>query len=466
MSTCEAQSVERSNINCMTDIAHTDSSLTNQTVELLQEMIRNACVNDGQKTSGEEIRNSDMLETFLEGPGVELEHFDCLPGRRSMVARIQGTDPTAPALCLMGHTDVVPVSPDGWSRDPFGGELIAGEVWGRGAVDMLNLTSSMAVAFRDCIRTGFRPKGDLVYFGVADEEAGGTYGAKWMAEHHWDAIKADFVLTEFGGLPTATPNGKKLTVAAGEKGLGWRRLTVKGTPGHGSMPFGADNAVLKAAEIIRRLGDYRPSPKLTEMWQHQVSTLNLSDEVKAALLNPESVWETIATLDAPGLAGHLHACSHTTFSPNVVHGGVKTNVIPDVVEIEVDIRTAPGDSDNVDDHLREALGELFDEVEIKHIHDDAATFSSTDTQMWSLLQELMQKAHPGAELIPSLIVGATDARFYREKGAIAYGAGLFSDNVTSSEFMTRFHGHDERVDVDSLALTTQLWVDVIKNFWK
>lgn len=449
----------------MTDLSHTDPALTSDTVELLQTMIRNECVNDGQRTSGEEVRNSDLLESYLEGPGVEMEHFDCLPGRRSMVARIEGTDPDAPSLCLMGHTDVVPVSIDGWSREPFSGDLIDGEVWGRGAVDMLNLTSSMAVAFRHIARSGFRPRGDLVYFGVADEEAGGTYGAKWMAEHHWDAMAADYVLTEFGGLPTATPDGKKITLAAGEKGLGWRRLTVRGTPGHGSMPFGADNALIKAAEIVRRLADYRPAPRLTEMWQHQVSTLTLDDDTKAALLDPESVWDAVAGLESPELARHLHACSHTTFSPNVIHGGVKTNVIPDTVEIDVDIRTAPGDSDFVNDHLREALGELFDEVEVKHIHDDPATFSTTDTPMWHLLQELMQKAHPGAPLIPSLIVGATDARFYRDKGSVAYGAGLFSDRVNSDDFMSRFHGHDERVDVDSLALTTQLWLDVVEHFW-
>jgi acetylornithine deacetylase/succinyl-diaminopimelate desuccinylase-like protein len=177
------------------------------------------------------------------------------------------------------------------------------------------------------------------------------------------------------------------------------------------------------------------------------------------------VWDAISQLESPALARHLHACTHTTFSPNVIHGGVKTNVIPDSVEIDVDIRTAPGDSGQVDDHLRDALGELFEEVEVRAIHDDPATFSSTDTPMWRLLQDLMQKAHPGAPLIPSLIVGATDARFYREKGSIAYGAGLFSDRVNSSDFMARFHGHDERVDVDSLALTTQLWIDVASNFW-
>ncbi|MEY2974780.1 MAG: hypothetical protein RIR49_1200, partial [Actinomycetota bacterium] len=168
--------------------------LTSSTVELLQAMIRNACVNDGTPESGQEVRNADTLTALLEGVGLEVERFTAAPGRTSVVARIEGSDPDAPSLCLMGHTDVVPVNPDGWSRDPFGGELVNGEVWGRGAVDMLNLTASMAVAFRHLADTGFRPRGDLIFLGVADEESGSAYGARWLADHHPDAIRADYVL--------------------------------------------------------------------------------------------------------------------------------------------------------------------------------------------------------------------------------------------------------------------------------
>src|SRR5436190_6650367 len=109
-------------------------------------MIRNACVNDGRAESGQEVRSADVLSNYLEGSGLDVEAFEPTPGRRSVVSRIEGSDAAAPTLLLMGHTDVVPVSPAGWSRDPFGGEIVDGEVWGRGAIDMLNLTSSMAVA--------------------------------------------------------------------------------------------------------------------------------------------------------------------------------------------------------------------------------------------------------------------------------------------------------------------------------
>ena len=182
---------------------------TGPTTELLQSLIRNQCVNDGTPDSGEETRNSDLLVQYLEGAGLEVERFTPRPGRDSMVARIEGSDPDAPSLCLMGHTDVVPVNPDGWRHDPFAGEVIDGEVWGRGAIDMLNLTSSMAVAFKRLATEGFQPKGDLIYFGVADEEAGGVWGAEWMADHHWDVIDADYVLTELGGWSSVGPRRRR-----------------------------------------------------------------------------------------------------------------------------------------------------------------------------------------------------------------------------------------------------------------
>ena len=440
------------------------SELTGPTVELLQALIRNECVNDGTPDSGQEVRNAELLSGFLEGTGLGIEQFESHPGRGSMVARIEGTDPTAPTLCLMGHTDVVPVNPAGWSRDPFGGELVDGEVWGRGAIDMLNVTASMAVAFRHLARSGWRPKGTLVYFGVADEEAGGALGAKWMVDHHWDAIRSDFVLTELGGWSSVGPDDvRRVVVNTGEKGIAWRRLRVSGTPAHGSMPFGADNALVKAAEIVRRLALYRPQAHIGEVWKAQVAAMPLPDELKAGLVDPARIWSTIETLP-PALARTCHAHTHTTFSPNVVHGGQKTNIIPDLVEIEVDIRTVPGTTQaDVDAHLHEALGELAHHVEISPIQSNDATESPRGNALWDAISSATQVAYPGADLIPGLIVGGTDARFFREKGAVAYGTGLFSPSVTFESFGTRFHGNDERIDVESLGLAADFWIHIAKE---
>ncbi|HEV2369056.1 MAG TPA: M20/M25/M40 family metallo-hydrolase [Acidimicrobiales bacterium] len=435
--------------------------LTAQTVELLQQLIRNRCVNDGSPESGHEVRNADVLRAYLEGGGLDVEQFEPTPGRGSLVVRIEGSDADAPTLCLMGHTDVVPVSPSGWTRDPFGGELVDGEVWGRGAIDMLNLTASMAVAVRDLASQGWRPRGTLVYLAVADEEAGGGHGAGWLTEHEYDAVRADYVLTESGGIVHSVPAGRLVTLTSGEKGIAWRRLRVRGTPGHGSMPFGTDNALVKAAEVVRRLAEYRPRAQVTDVWRAFTATLDVSDEVRAALLDPERVYEACAALEDRRVAKLAHACTHMTFSPNVVHGGVKTNVIPDVVEVDVDIRVLPGEGpEQVAANLTEALGPLAVDVEVETLHEATPTASAWDTPLREVLERVTRQTYPDAALVPRMTAGGTDARFYRERGAVAYGFGLFTDSVTFEDFSTRFHGNDERVDVGSLTLTTGMWREV------
>ncbi len=216
---------------------------THETVELLQAAIRNQCVNDGRPESGGEVRSSDLIESYLEGCGLDFQRVEPTPGRRSLVTEIEGTDPDAPTLCLLGHTDVVPVNAAGWQRDPFGGELVDGEVWGRGALDMLNLTCSMAVAMRTLAVSNARPKGTIKYIAVADEEAGGHHGARYLVDHEADTSRCDYLITESGGLSLTGPRGHGVTVTVGEKGTSWRRLIVRGTPAHGSMPYGADNAL-------------------------------------------------------------------------------------------------------------------------------------------------------------------------------------------------------------------------------
>jgi acetylornithine deacetylase/succinyl-diaminopimelate desuccinylase-like protein len=438
-----------------------DPQLTHQTVELLQAMIRTACVNDGTPTSGEEVRNAELLAAFLDVPGIDLVHHEPLPGRRSVVATLEGTDPSAPTVLLLGHTDVVPVTADRWRHDPFGGELIDGEVWGRGAIDMLNLTASMAVALRRLASRPIRPRGTVRFVGVADEEAGGVWGAGWLTEHAWDDVAADYVLTESGGLPLDTATGRKLVMATAEKGIGWRRLVVHGTPGHGSMPYGADNALITAAEVVRCLQAYQPRARISEHWRAWTRALPVDDATREALLDPTRLEPTLRTLD-PRMAAYGHAVTHTTFSPNVVHGGTKSNVIPDRVELEVDIRTLPGITDaDVEAMLAEALGDLAAKVTIEAPpHSRPATESPTDTPMFDVLRRRAAAAHGGAEVLPWMVTGGTDAAYFRRRGVHAYGAGLFSARASLTEYRSRFHGDDERVDVDSLGLSAHLWIDV------
>jgi acetylornithine deacetylase/succinyl-diaminopimelate desuccinylase-like protein len=330
---------------------------------------------------------------------------------------------------------------------------------------MLNLTASMAVAFRDLVERGVRPRGDLLYFAVADEEAGSAHGARWVADNHPDAIRCDYLLTESGGLHDGPAEAPTIGVTVGEKGVAWRRLRVHGTPGHGSMPFRIDNALVKAAAVVQRLSEYRPAPRFHELWPARVESLDVPAEVKEALLDPERIDALLDELPSVGAAAHLHACTHTTFSPNLIDGGVmKANVIPDSITLDVDVRTLPGEGTaEVDAHLRAALGDLADHVDVEILLNDPASISRTDTPLWDALQRAVSVPFPGARLSASFSVGFTDARVFRDLGAISYGAGLFSPNVDAAEFGRRFHGHDERVDVESLGLTVELWQRVVAD---
>lgn len=439
---------------------------TGEVTELLQNLIRNRCVNQGTPESGEEVRNVDLLSTYLEGAGLDLQRFEPLPGRTSLVSRIEGSDPRAQSLCLMGHIDVVPVSPDRWERDPFGGELVDGVVWGRGAVDMLNTTSSMAVAFKHLAQQGFKPRGDLIFFAAADEEALGAHGAQWMTENEPDAVRADYCVTEFGGMrfPVETGGGPKLPVMVGEKGTYWCTIRVHGTPGHASMPLRTDNAVVTAAEVVRRLAEYQPKTEIHDVWRGFVDRMEFPDEMKQALLDPDAFQKLAQELPV-GLARMLSACTHTTFAPTIVHGGVKTNVIPDTVDLQVDIRTLPGYSgDDVRAQLKDALGDLFEKVTVIADSNSPSNASPMDTPLWDTLRKVTRALVPDSDTVPFLIVGATDARFMRKIGAVAYGYGLLSQRIPFNEFAQMFHGDNERVDQESLKLSTELWIATATEF--
>jgi acetylornithine deacetylase/succinyl-diaminopimelate desuccinylase-like protein len=438
-----------------------------EATELLRTLIRNACVNTGEAGSGHEARSVDALEDYFAGSGLSCERYTSEPGRTSLITRIEGRDPHAPTLLLMGHTDVVPVTPSGWQRDPFGAELVDGIVWGRGAIDMLNLTSTMAVATRRLATGGWRPRGTLIYLAVADEEAGGFLGAGHLVEHHADAVKCDYVITESGGVPIPTKSGHTLKVTVGEKGGNWRRLVVHGTPGHGSRPFRTDNALVTAARVIQRLAEYRPKARILDAWRGYVEALDLEPGLTEALTDPERVWEAAHDLDNLALAREAHACTHTTFSPNIVHGGTKVNVIPDRVLVDVDIRSLPGiEQHEVEAMIREALGDLASRVTIETPPDRkrGGSVSPTDTPLMAAIGRVARRMMPDSRVVPVITTGGTDAKFFRWKGIPSYGFGLHSTRIPYTEYPLMFHGHDERVDTESLKLSALMWEALSRDF--
>ena len=444
----------------------TDGTLAGEATDLLQHLIRNECVNDGTVASGHEHRSADLLATYLDGSGVEMERFEPEPGRTSLVAKIYGSDPSAPSLTLLGHTDVVPANGEDWRHDPFGGELIDGEVWGRGAIDMLNLTATMATGLRHLALEGFRPAGDLTYVAVADEEATGIHGAKWLCEHQAEVVNSDYVITESGGFPTrGADGGTRLPVIVGEKGIYWCILTVKGVPGHASQPLRTDNALIKAAEIVRRIDEYRPQAEMHEIWRRFVDGLGYPPELSEPLLDPDRIDAFCEELPRLGLAGQAHACTHTTMAPTMMEAGSKINVIPDRVELQIDIRSLPGwDLVDVRAMVDEVVGDLADDVEVTFRYADPSSASPIDTPLWDALQRVSEGFYPGAKNIPFLTAGATDARYHRALGSVAYGFGMHSPAIGSAEYGAMFHGIDERVDIETLRLSTEMWMALAHDF--
>ncbi len=295
---------------------------------------------------------------------------------------------------------------------------------------------------------------------MADEEAGGALGAGWLAEHARDAIRCDYVVTENGGVLQHTAAGERIGVTVGEKGICWCRVRVHGTPGHGSRPLHADNALVKAAEVVTRLAAYPTAAHITEAWRRWVAGMGFEPAVADALVDPARIWEGLGQLPR-GLAGMAHALTHLTASPNVIRGGEKTNVIPGRVDIEVDIRKVPGQTDeDVLEFFDTALGALRSEVDIEVIQRDDPSESPVDTPLWHAIARAATSVYPEARCIPTLTAGGTDARFFRAMGVPAYGMALYSRAMSQQQFSEMFHANDERVDQESLRLTVELYTAV------
>jgi len=428
-------------------------------VELLQQLIRNACINDGGPDVSERA-NADVVLGILEASGVDVDVLDAAPGRRSVLARLPGDDPDAPTLMLLGHTDVVPAPEAGWREDPFGGALVDGFIWGRGALDMLGHVATMTLAVRDHARQGRRRRGDVVLALVADEEALGTFGMGWLQEHAPDHVRADWVVTETGGVPSGPATDRRLSVLAAEKGA-WRvTLRIEGVPGHGSMPPLGPTSLDLAAQVITRLSAHRPQVVITEPWREFVRA-GWDPAVHEALTEPALV-DVVVDVLPDAAARTAHALTRMTMVPTSVRSPSSWNTVPGTVEISVDVRTLPGqDRADVLDALSQALGDLAPRVAIDVVTGMPATSTPSGGRLWQVLQKAADRQTGGSRLIPTLAPGATDARFLRQRGAAALGFGLMSDTFPAHEIPTMLHGVDERIDVTSLSMMRRLWTDVL-----
>lgn len=435
-------------------------TLADTTVTLLKELVQISCVNDLTPDSGQESKAADVLERFFaDAPNVRVERFEPHPGRTSIAFTIEGSDPSAEPLTLLGHTDVVPVDEAKWTKDPFGAQIIDGHLYGRGATDMLYITAAMAATVRDVALSGTQPTGTLTFVGCADEEARGGLGVGWLAEHAPDAFSWKNCLSEEGGSHLPVQDGSDaVVVVIGEKGAAQRRLTVHGDAGHGSTPHGRELTIAKIGKVAERIAALAPEVSSEEPWPGYVRAWKFDPETEQALLRGEG-YEAFGELQR-----YSHAMSHLTVAPTVLRAGGAINVLPSEASIELDIRQLPGQSqEDIDDLLREALGDLASEVEITHLITEDATVSPTEGPLYDAIVDTFAEFFPEAAVVPTLAAGGSDLRFARRKGGVGYGFAMHKRENTLGKVLDLLHSHDEYVDLADVELTTQAYRSLIRR---
>lgn len=433
---------------------------TAEVVGLLVRLIRNRCVNDGTEGSGQEIRSVRTLQSYLGVDGVVVEPA---PGRASVVFRVPGTVPGAPRLAFLPHLDVVPANEEAWSVPPFEAVRGDGWVWGRGAVDMLNLTAAMAAVFRRYVDGTLPPlPGDLLLVAVADEEAGGTLGAAHLVERHWDLVRCDDLLTEVGAPELRGPAGVAVPVTVAEKGPAWTRLRLRGRAGHGSQPHRTANATVLLAEAVMAVVDTEPEVVVTDAWRRFADALPLPDRLRRDLADPGRVDGALAELGATDLplARWVHASTRMTVAPTVGSAGAKANQIPDRASVDLDARVLPGQGRaDLEEYLDAVLAAVGDAVSVEPVLDHPPTVSPTEGPLWEAIEASVE-----GEAVPMLSVVATDARFFRARAVRAYGVAAYAGTMDFGEMLGMFHGPDERVSEASLAATARLLARIVEAY--
>lgn len=415
-------------------------SLRAEVTDLLARLIRV----DTTNPPGNETAAAELLRDYLEANGVECELYARVPERANLVARVRGTG-DGPSLLLLGHTDVVLADPAEWSVPPFSGEVRGGEIWGRGALDMKSQVAAEAVALASLVREGFRPAGDLILASTADEEVGDGFGLQWLCEAHTDAVRCDFAINEGGGDRIELGGATFYQCTTAEKLTAPFRILVKGRSGHASMPSIADNALVKAATLIERIAAYRPEQQV----QQEVEAFTRS--VLGELPPTADIVDRLRALDE--ITGEVvRALLAPTFSPTMITASHKRNVIPALVDLEVDCRLLPGQTPaQIEPVVRAMLG---DDIEYELVFGEAqgGTRSSLDTPLWRAIESFVAETEPGARAVPLACPGFTDSHWLREAfGTVAYGFFPMR-SMPADVSATLIHSADERIPVDDLEL--------------
>ena len=435
-----------------------DAELTDHAFDLCQRLLRI----DTTNPPGNEIVAAELLADELNDAGLDPLLLESEPGRGNVVVRLKGTG-AKPPLLLTGHLDVVEADPEKWTHPPFSGLVADGCLWGRGAIDMKNHCAMSVAILARFAREGIRPDRDLIFAGVADEEAGCRKGSLWLCEHHREKVEAEYALGEGGGFNLHIAGKSFFTIQVAEKGVCWVRARTTGEPGHGSMPR-PDSAVVKLAAAIARLGEKGLPMRSTKPVEDFVLALaqDLPGPVRKLLpklLHPAIAPRILDGILDPSAARAFRAMLGNTASPTVLRAGAKTNVIPNYAEAEIDGRTVPGQS--TDDLLRELREVMGPEVELEVMHDLPPVVTEPQrTELYDIITDVMSRRAPESPVVPYMLPGFTDAKAFASIGCKWVG---FAPVKMPPEirFADLFHGNDERIPVDGLKWGTETLAEVV-----
>lgn len=412
----------------------------NETIGILRDLIRI----DTTNPPGNEIEAAKYLEGVMRKENIPAEILVSEDTRGSIVARLDGDGKEEPLL-MLGHLDVVPVELSSWTVEPFAGTIQDGAIYGRGALDMKGMVAVEVATMLALKREGRTLNRDVIFAAVADEEMGGAKGAGWLVENHWEKVNARYVLNEGGG--GLLKDGKKLFhCQSAEKGICWAKMRVRGAGGHASMPQ-IDNPTVILANAISKLGNHVFPPVKNAVTKESMERME-----KAGLL-PEGITASEALSGGVDVARRLQRADHmtcaiirNTATPTALKAGGKTNVIPQVAEVDLDIRAFPETTPS--DLLEDVRNVVNDRrVEIEITRDSQGSSSPIDTDFWRVIEGTLKEAEPDVVFLPYQSAGGTDSGYFRAKGAICYGADPFF--VTEEEW-DGVHGNDERLRLETL----------------
>jgi acetylornithine deacetylase/succinyl-diaminopimelate desuccinylase-like protein len=440
------------------------SGLTDDTTELLQRLVRFDTVNP----PGNERPAQEHLAGVLTEAGFECELLGAEPGRPNLVARLRaasgksgdsaGGDPAdpGPTLCYLGHVDTVLANPQEWRHDPWSGEVVDGHLWGRGSIDMKSQVAAEVAAACALARSGWRPaRGELLLVAVVDEETGGQLGAEWITKNHPEKVRCDVLVNEGGGAVFEYGGRRLYGVCCAEKGVFRFTLTTEGVAGHASMPKMGENALLKMAPLLERLGQSQPAYELTE--EPEAFLRGLGEDPA----DPAGAVARMAAED-PRLATVFEPMFGVTFTPTRIRASEKINVIPSSAELKVDCRVPPGLGE---EQVRRGIAEVLKEDEngsrVQFTERVVGNRSPIDTPLMQAIAEWVAEHDPGAEVVPVILPGFTDSRHFREAFPQCVAYGFFPQRHQSLfETMALMHGADERIDIRDLGFAAEFYRDL------